>query len=687
MIFKRKAIIASIYIFFTNTMLFCIEIPFSNKEIRIDENHLSQFVRISPPDSLLYPLSTDVWLWHDGKNLYLQWKAEIDKNFNQGKYTSYDKWPEADYLRLQLITDIKSYYAYGYYAFPLGNKYDFIRNSSLSTDRNWNSTYEYTSEINDYLWSVLMVIPFKDLRFSGSPPYNWKIILSRSCYEKNETYSVPFLTTKMGKDYFRDAEDIIIKEKIKKSRNLFIRPYTIFIMDLGKKETEFDKDNIGLDFSFNPNFSTKLKLSYNPDFSDVPMDNEKDIYNSKYAPTFEENRYFFIEDFNALGINNELFYSRYIVQPVYALKVTSNSENYSYGLLSSLDKKTKNANDDLFNILAFKPTSKTFSFQFTLLNRMNDDYHNEVLHLKPVWEFSKNKSLWVDMNLSTKEVDNDSQNGYYGNAGYSLIQKDFNLSISARQMSKNYTIDMGKIYEDDYYGWNINSYLSKDVNNQIIRELKSNLALSEEIDNDTNDLLERYASISLEIYSQFNLNITFNFAYVKELYNQKYFDKQRTGLQISWNKIDWLNAFVGINKTRYIIYKLQNIYDGYYNQFGVSGVISKSLAYRVYAENILSFDIPSPDEVDGTEVDDNYWIGNLDLNFNLTNSLSLTNGLRYNNYEVYKYSEYTGFFSNFRWEFKKGCDLYIGYKSTINEIDNKHKIDYNQAYIKVSYTF
>ena len=254
-------------------------------------------------------------------------------------------------------------------------------------------------------------------------------------------------------------------------------------------------------------------------------------------------------------------------------------------------------------------------------------------------------------------------------------------------MSKNYIVDMGKIYEDNYYGWNINSHLSKDVNNQIIRELKSNLALSEEIDNDTNDLLERYSSISLELYSQYNLNITFDFAYVKELYSQEYFDKRSTSLQISWDKIDWLNAFVGINKTRYIIYKLQNIYDGYYNQFGVSGVISKSLAYRVYAENILYFDIPSPDEVDGTEVDDGYWIGNLDLNFNLTNSLSLTNGLRYNNHEAYGYSKYIGFFSNFRWEFKKGCDLYIGYKSTIDEINDKYEIDYNQAYIKVSYTF
>ena len=51
------------------------------------------------------------------------------------------------------------------------------------------------------------------------------------------------------------------------------------------------------------------------------------------------------------------------------------------------------------------------------------------------------------------------------------------------------------------------------------------------------------------------------------------------------------------------------------------------------------------------EVDDEYWIVNFDLNFNITNKISINNGLRYSNYEDDEKSEYIGYFSNFSWDF------------------------------------
>ncbi|MCD4795590.1 MAG: hypothetical protein K8R49_00245 [Candidatus Cloacimonetes bacterium] len=675
-----------------------MDIPFSNSEIKTDDNHLSQFRKVSPPDSSECDFATDVWLWHDGKNLYLLWEVEIDESFVRGKYTSYDKSNEADFLRLQLITDVKSYYAYGYYAFPLNNKSDFIRGSSLSTNSSWNSTYDYASEITDNNWKVLMTIPFKDLRFSGSPPFQWKIVLSRHFYKKNETYNLPYLTTKMNKDYFRKAQDIVLKGNIRKNKNFYIRPYSIFIMDMEEKEVEFDEDNVGLDFSFNLSSSSRMKLSINPDFSDVPMDTEQDIYNLKYGPTYSENRYFFIEDINTLGVGNSTFYSRYIMQPQYAFKFTGKTENYSFGVLSTMDKQiteiviidtstvTRVTNsDDIYNIFAFKPVGKQFSFQFTLLNKMNDDYHNEVLHLNPVWEITKYTSLRSSLNLSVKEIDDDSKNGYHGSIGYSFIQRDFSLSISAQKMSKDYALDMGRIYQDNpdrFYGWNINSYLSKDINSKHFRDINSKILLSEELDNATSRLLERYLSTNMGVTSQDKLSMSVCVVYVKELYHERYYEKNRFGFQIDWNKINWMKFSIGLNKIKSLIYELDEASNGYHFQFGLSGIIQKYFRYSGFAENIKYPDTPSVNNFDN-----NYWIGNLDLDINLSNCLSLTNGFRYNNHEYYDRSEHFGFFSNFRWKFRKECNLYIGYKSSFDDIENKLETDYEQVYIKVSYTF
>ncbi len=694
--YRIIAIVLSLFVLFVTAI--AMDIPFSNSEIKTDDNHLSQFRKVSPPDSSECDFATDVWLWHDGKNLYLLWEVEIDESFVRGKYTSYDKSNEADFLRLQLITDVKSYYAYGYYAFPLNNKSDFIRGSSLSTNSSWNSTYDYASEITDNNWKVLMTIPFKDLRFSGSPPFQWKIVLSRHFYKKNETYNLPYLTTKMNKDYFRKAQDIVLKGNIRKNKNFYIRPYSIFIMDMEEKEVEFDEDNVGLDFSFNLSSSSRMKLSINPDFSDVPMDTEQDIYNLKYGPTYSENRYFFIEDINTLGVGNSTFYSRYIMQPQYAFKFTGKTENYSFGVLSTMDKQiteiviidtstvTRVTNsDDIYNIFAFKPVGKQFSFQFTLLNKMNDDYHNEVLHLNPVWEITKYTSLRSSLNLSVKEIDDDSKNGYHGSIGYSFIQRDFSLSISAQKMSKDYALDMGRIYQDNpdrFYGWNINSYLSKDINSKHFRDINSKILLSEELDNATSRLLERYLSTNMGVTSQDKLSMSVCVVYVKELYHERYYEKNRFGFQIDWNKINWMKFSIGLNKIKSLIYELDEASNGYHFQFGLSGIIQKYFRYSGFAENIKYPDTPSVNNFDN-----NYWIGNLDLDINLSNCLSLTNGFRYNNHEYYDRSEHFGFFSNFRWKFRKECNLYIGYKSSFDDIENKLETDYEQVYIKVSYTF
>jgi hypothetical protein len=701
--------------------LSALDIPFSESEVKLPENQITGLMRVSPPDSLNCPLETNTWLWHDGKNLYLQIEAEIDENFEIGNYTKSDIYPQADFFRIQLITDPKSYYAYGFFAYPFENRIDFIRTPSLGVNKTWNSNYEYSSSFKDTLWTVSMKIPFKDLRFFGDPPYNWKIILARYTRYNKQLFSKPFLITKMGKNYFHKALDIKINHSIEKNKNFYIRPHTIFTYDLKEKETSFDEENVGFDFSFNPSFSTKFKLSFLPDYSDVPMDNVKDIYNSKYAPTFEENRYFFIEDFNAFGVSNTTFYSRYIMQPQYAFKYTGKNEHYSFGVLSTMDKlieetytvvnedsslteKTEIINpDDIYNIIAYQPIWQHFRCQFTLMSRMNEDYydkslatirknyHNEVLHLEPTWEFNRNHFIWIDMNLSYRDVEEDTKKGYYGKIGYSCRNKDFYFSISAQQMQKDYAVDMGKIYEDDFYGWNINTYYSKDINNDIFRELNTTINLSEEIDNQTDILLERYSYLNLELESNYYLKFYFDYQHVKEYFNDKYFNKHRTGFRIVWDKLDWFVLHIGINEIEDIEY--QHLFDSFnclYLQYGLSGIISKYINYGFFADKKIYSDM-----LEHPQVDDEYWIGNFDLNFNITNKISLNNGLRYNNYESYRYvdniwrfySEFIGFFSNFSWEFKRDCHLYFGYKTSLNEIDNSYQEDYQKLYAKISYNF
>jgi len=671
---------------------FAIDIPFSETPLHSEKNRISNFFCSIPPDSSNIPLETECWIWYDNENIFFSWEAEINDNLIVGKYSPEDVTAQSDQICIQIITDQINNYSYGFIAYPLGNRSDFVRSTTHVIDYDWNSTYDYSSSIKESKWIIEMKIPFKDLRFNGKPPFNWKLVLSRYIKMDDKKYTAPFLTTQMGKDYFRDAIDISINTELRRSRNFYLRPFSIVKTDLLENETKFDHENFGFDLSFKPNSSSQLKATFNPDFSDVPIDDEINNFNSKYASFYSENRYFFIKDLNALGANSTLFYSRQIAQPEFALKYTGKTKNLTFGILSTKAKQVVKQigtqyfivdSDDVYNILALKPSKDNFNLQVTLINRMNKDYHNEVLHLNPNWEFRKDQNLWLDFNLSNRDsISIDKKKGYFGTAGYDYRDSEFSFSISATQMSKNYCVDMGKIYEDDFYGWNFNSSLYKEFKSNQLRSVTSSIDVSEEIDNHTSKLLERYAHFDLSLNSNYYLDFELDCVLVKEFYSDKYFSKHQVSLQTTWKKPKLFRLFAGINFVNYIIYALDNDYQGQYLQLGLSGIVNKYISYTITADKMIYYDVP-----DVSFVDDKYWFANFDISFSPSNTLDLTSGIRYNNYEYYDYSQHIGIFSNLRWQFRKQSYIYLGYNSANNKINDIDEYSSQQAYLKISYSF
>jgi len=683
-----KKTVVTLLLILTGAILNAITIPYSLTELKIETNHLSGFVRISPDDSLAIPLQTDVWLRHDKENLFVLWEAEIDENFKKGKLANTDEWVDCDFFRIQIITDVKNYYAYMFYSFPLGNQYDGIRKSDMNIDTSWNSNYKNENIIYDNLWKSSMKIPLKDLRFYGSPPYKWKIILTRYFEKADEYYSFPYGNIDMGKEYFRTAYDITINEELSKNKNYRITPYFIIKYDLMKETDSFDPENIGLDFSYNPTSATKVKISLNPDFSDIPMDTAEDNFNIRYAPHFEENRYFFIEDLDVFGVSSNLFYSRHIMQPRYAVKLTGNSENFSYGFLSAMDKEVSEDgeilnNDDIYNMLAFRPKWENLSIQMTLLNRMNKDYHNEVLVINPSWEFMKNQSVWGEIDVSVKNVSGiENENGYAVYCGYNGKKSDVDWSVTGSQMSKNYNADMGLVYQTDFTELNANICQDSEPNGKIIKNFGSGIWLYKSIMNNDKELNGENIGFNFWANSPHKTNFSISGNIGQESYNDSVYtwDNIYAGIG-TWN-ISWLSARINYSTGHSLVYNLSKIYQKDYINLSLWGDISSHISYNIYAQRQRYFGFPTD-----CGMDDEYWIGNVDLTINFSNKLSLTNGLRYNNYESDSQTAYLGFFSNLRYEFKDNCNLYLGYKAAQKETDQKFITDYEQAYVKVSYTF
>lgn len=682
-------------------LLLGLQVPYAQQPVKTHENNFHDFYRVSPPDSVEINLKTDAWLWHDENNLFIQVESQIDDNLDIGRFADDDINPYSDYIRLQLITDLDNYYAYGYFAYPLGSKYDFIRNSELESDKYWNSNYTYSSTINNSVWTVIFTIPFRDLRHQRTSPHRWKIILTRYKRKTKESYSSPFVLTKMGNDYFRRAHTIEIKEDIAAARCLQIKPHTILSYDIKNKKIDFDEENMGLDLSYNPTPTMRSKLSISPDFSDIPLDAVIDSYNSKYAPSYDENRYFFIEDFDLFGSSN-LFYSRHIVQPVYAFKFSGNYENIDFGFLSAKDKlrkekvydaetdstyyKVENP-DDYYNILALKPVWNKFRCQFTILNRMNDDYQNNVLHTNPIWEIYKNNYIWSNTDFSQKKMDENQDYGYHFQAGISSYTRNYYLKFSIQKMSKKYALDMGRIYEDDFYGWNFDFITVQELRSNFWSEIENSLTFSEELDNERKTLLERYLSIESQINSYHNIETELELVYVKEniepaSLSGKYIDKNRMGFRVVWDRFNWFIQKISLNRVDYYFYNLKKNYSGSIIQYNATGVLFEHILYSFNAD--YSF---YPEMKKNSYADDQYILVNLDATFNFSNKASLTGGIRYCDYETSNVNKYFGYYSNLKWKINPELNIFLGINSEMNEINNSFEKNHEKFYTKIAYQF
>jgi len=682
----KKGVLISI-ILFTCMILWGFTIPFSATELKDSANHLSELVRVSPDDSVAIPLRTDVWLWHDEHNLYMLMEAEIDDTFEQGILGRIDGWSSCDYMRFQVITDKESYNAYFFYSFPLGNQLDGIRKSDLNLDSDWDSNYETDNTVSGNMWRSLMSIPFKDLRFYGDKPYSWKIILTRYFADADEYYSFPYSTTDMGKDYFRVAYDVIINEELEKARNYRLTSYYIKKYNLEEKTVSYDPENVGIDFSYNQTTAVKVKMSVNPDYSDVPLDSVQDNFNIRYAPSYYENRYFFIEDLDVFDVGSELFYSRHIMQPQYAVKLTGNAAGYSYGFLSAMDKEVSEDGEivnsaDFYNMAAFKPKWEKISIQFTLLNRMKNDYHNEVLLINPQWDINKDHSLWCSTNLSVKEDDLENKKGYQLACGYEGRNKKIYWEFNSQYRSKGYRADMGLVYETGYSGFNASLCYISEPKGIIIKKLVSSLWASEQIYNDTGELLDRGCGGTFFCDTQDKVNFSLSLYTIQNNYEGSNYVCNNLDLYLGYSNISWLTIYLNYYPGNSLIYSAAKISADDTIILSVYGNIGNNMSYYINTQRQRYFDIP-----EDCQMDNQYWLGNIDITYNFSNQLSFKNGLRYNNYETGSQSAWLGFFTNLSYEFKDNCNIYFGYKTVQDEIEQEYIIDYRQAYIKVSYTF
>jgi hypothetical protein len=260
--------------------------------------------------------------------------------------TDRDKIWEDDFVILMLDTYGDNQNAYEIAVNPYGIQGDRMRSGNFE-DMRFDFVWHSAGLVSDSGWSVEIAIPFKSIRFPKKQNQGWNIIIGRN-YPRESRYI--FSWTPVDKNnpcLMCQAGKLIGLEEISSGSFFELLPYAMsyqtgYLQDDDPNQFKNDriKARAGIGVKFSPSSETIIEGVLNPDFSQVETDEYQIRVNTTFALYYPEKRPFFLEGMEGFQTPINVFYSRMLNSPLFALKLKQKTDEFLLTYISSLDQKT-----------------------------------------------------------------------------------------------------------------------------------------------------------------------------------------------------------------------------------------------------------------------------------------------------------------------------------------------------------
>ncbi len=336
------------------------------------------FYQTSPGDNTAASKPTEVLMMYDEKYLYVAFKCWDEKDKIRATIAKRDNVFGEDNVRMWLDTynDQKRAYVFGFN--PHGVQQDGIYTEGQGADFSVDIVMESKGVIEDWGWSVEVKIPFKSLRYAIGKGKNWGFNAARNIDRLNDEFdqwlpddrNVSGFLIKHGKITGLDGikfektlevvPSITVSETGRRERTIPRYLLTNNSVDPGRFVNHPVKTDIGVTMKYTLTPSITLDAAYNPDFAEIEADAAVVTANQRFPIYFEEKRPFFLEGADIFRSPLQVFYSRNIVDPDLALKLSGKQGRTSFGFLTAIDKAPGNYAEDDRNDPSVRPRIDEF---------------------------------------------------------------------------------------------------------------------------------------------------------------------------------------------------------------------------------------------------------------------------------------------------------------------------------------
>jgi len=319
---------------------------------------LTGFSEFSPHDGIAAADSTHVLVWYSPTAMYFGIRAFEPHGAVHATFADRDKIASDDNVQILLGTfhDHRQVYVFGMN--PLGVQMDgtIVEQGQVLTggwtptlsgrvapDLSQDFVFSSKGRLTDYGYEIEIRIPLKSLKYQSADVQSWDLNIVREVQHSGaEDTWVP--AKRANTSFLGQSGTIDGLTGLSRGLVLDLNPSVTERVSGGPGPNGWGYDRgspqLGGRVQWGITNTLTLNATANPDFAEVESDAGQFVIDPRQALFFPEKRPFFLEGLDAFNTPHNLIYTRRIVQPDAALKLTGKVAGTSIGLLSAADDRS-----------------------------------------------------------------------------------------------------------------------------------------------------------------------------------------------------------------------------------------------------------------------------------------------------------------------------------------------------------
>ena len=334
---------------------------------------LTGFSQFSPSDGVPAADSTDVFVWYSPTAIHFGIRAYEAHGAVHARLADRDRIGADDHIQILLSTFGEGRQATVFAVNPLGIQSDgaLVETGSVRSGNGFSGAvvrreiadlspdyvYDSKGRVTGSGYEIEVRIPFKSLRYQSATEQTWGLHVTRRV--QHSGYEDSWAPARLASaSFLAQSGKLVGLTDLRRGLVLDFNP-SVTSRTLGERSTggwNYSGGSPELGGTVRWGITNNLGLTgtANPDFSQVESDAGQLTFDPRDESFFQEKRPFFLDGIEQFTTPNSLIYTRRLVQPSAAVKLTGKSFGTDVALLSAVDDREVSASGEdhpVYNIV------------------------------------------------------------------------------------------------------------------------------------------------------------------------------------------------------------------------------------------------------------------------------------------------------------------------------------------------